>query len=191
MLAGALPPAFVRALATLDVAKLQRDAGPAGWRGCQRWFAKHGAPDPRTLGAYDYHAVSFGWLVGGALERLAAAGDGDDGDSGDDDPPDEAGGEKEGRDRRVPFDALLRRRLTRPLGIEAHVAAKLPRSPALRDRHRHFDRLAQVCVPDGVAAEAMGALGDEPGFVPDPRLINEPACASVLLPSTTMHASAP
>lgn len=168
-LAGATPPAFARALAALDGAALRRDASPAGWRGCQRWLAKHAAPDPAARGRYEYHAVSHGWLVGGALERLATA---------------------RAEARREPFDALLARRLLRPLGVERHVAARLaPRKDGAGDALRAFERLALTCVPEDVVDAAGAALG-EGGVVPDPRLINEPACASVLLPSTTMHATA-
>ena len=168
-LAGATPPAFARALAALDGDALKRDASPAGWRGCQRWLAKHAAPDPAARGRYEYHAVSHGWLVGGALERLATA---------------------RAEARREPFDALLARRLLRPLGVERHVAARLaPRKDGAGDALRAFERLALTCVPEDVVDAAGAALG-EGGVVPDPRLINEPACASVLLPSTTMHATA-
>ncbi|KAK7254358.1 hypothetical protein SO694_00009475 [Aureococcus anophagefferens] len=64
-----------------------------------------------------------------------------------------------------------------------------PRKDGAGDALRAFERLALTCVPEDVVDAAGAALG-EGGVVPDPRLINEPACASVLLPSTTMHATA-
>ncbi|KAH8052654.1 hypothetical protein JL720_14893 [Aureococcus anophagefferens] len=111
-LAGATPPAFARALAALDGDALRRRASPAGWRGCQRWLAKHAAPDPAARGRYE----------------------------------------------------------------------------TARATRRAFERLAPRACRDAV--DAAGAALGEGGVVPDPRLINEPACASVLLPSTTMHATA-
>jgi len=166
-LARCMPPAFMRALTSLDARALHEDGAAAGWRGCQKWCAKHASPD-FSRGRFDYHAVTFGWLVGGVVEKSWA---------------------KSGRPKRR-FDSILEERLVKPLGLEGHILAKIPVDASQVGFAAVHARLAPVCVAERFL-DGAGGIGGEGGFLAaDPRLINDPSISGLVLPSATMHASA-
>ncbi|KAJ8612134.1 hypothetical protein CTAYLR_002441 [Chrysophaeum taylorii] len=174
-LSSAWPPKFSAAMATLDAdyfASTDAKGTSRAWRDAVRWFRTRAAPARHERGIFHYHAVSFGWLVGGMSERAAGLG----------------------------YQDLLESRLARPLGIDKHVFAQLP-SPTKHstddddddddddDYHDQvWDRLATVCVREEDVAALRGDADDAFGM--DPRLINEVSLRALLLPSSTVHASA-
>jgi hypothetical protein len=122
-----------------------------------------------------YHALSFGWIAGGMLQRAVARASGG----------------------ALPtFAAVLEEHLIGPLGLHGQIFAGLPPegSPEA-EKYEVYERLAACTIvrPAGSSGDAdlFDELADGADDVAlDPRIFNDPSVRRANLPAANMHLTA-